>query len=98
MLAGALPSLYLHDPVFLDHFPYMPFPDHWPLYTHKDKMADWIALYAKAMELDVWGGTRCVAAQYDAAKGQWEVTLERDGELLYLHPETAGAGDRPVGR
>ncbi len=28
-------SLYLHDPVFLDHFPYLPFPDHWPLYTHK---------------------------------------------------------------
>jgi putative flavoprotein involved in K+ transport len=29
-------SLYLHDPVFLDHFPYLPFPDHWPLYTSKD--------------------------------------------------------------
>ncbi len=50
-------SLYLHDPVFLDHFPYQPFPDHWPLYTSKDKMADWMEIYAKAMELDIWGST-----------------------------------------
>src|SRR5690606_40096810 len=33
-------SLYLHDPVFLDHFPYLPFPDYWPLYTSKAKIAD----------------------------------------------------------
>ncbi len=51
-------SLYLHDPVFLDHFPYLPFPDHWPLYTHKDKIGDWLEVYAKAMEIDFWGGTR----------------------------------------
>jgi len=81
------PSLYLHDPVFLDHFPYMPFPDHWPLYTHKDKMADWIELYAKAMEIDIWGNSRCVAARFDEVKGEWEVTLERDGELVYVHPK-----------
>ena len=81
------PSLYLHDPIFLDHFPYLPFPDHWPLYTHKDKMADWIELYAKAMEIDFRGNTRCIAAQYNAAKDQWEVTLEREGELFYVHPK-----------
>ena len=23
-------TLYLHDPIWLDHFPYLPFPDHWP--------------------------------------------------------------------
>ncbi len=53
------PSLYLHDPIFLDHFPYLPFPDHWPLYTHKDKMADWLEIYAKVMEIDFWA-TRSV--------------------------------------
>jgi putative flavoprotein involved in K+ transport len=78
------PSLYLHDPVFLDHFPYMPFPDHWPLYTHKDKMGDWLELYATAMELDFWGNTRCDGARYDEAAGEWHVTLERDGEIVTL--------------
>lgn len=79
-------SLYLHDPIFLDHFPYLPFPDHWPLYTHKDKMADWLEIYATAMEIDFWGSTRCTAASYDDAAGQWTVTLERAGKQLTLHP------------
>ena len=30
-------SLTLHDPVWYDHMPYLPFPDHWPVYTPKDK-------------------------------------------------------------
>jgi len=80
-------SLYLHDPVFLDHFPYLDFPDHWPLYTHKDKMADWLEIYAKAMEIDFWGNTRCTAARYDAEKGEWVVTLERAGQALTLRPK-----------
>lgn len=79
-------SLYLHDPVFLDHFPYLPFPDHWPLYTSKDQLADWLEVYAKAMEIDFWGGTRCVAARHDATRDGWSVTLERDGRRITLHP------------
>ena len=26
-------SLCLHDPVWYDHLPYLPFPDHWPVFT-----------------------------------------------------------------
>ncbi|MET0291374.1 MAG: NAD(P)/FAD-dependent oxidoreductase [Steroidobacteraceae bacterium] len=80
-------SLYLHDPIFLDHFPYFPFPDHWPLYTSKDKIADWLEIYAKAMEIDLWGGTRCTAARYDDAAGEWSVTLQRAGETVTLRPK-----------
>jgi putative flavoprotein involved in K+ transport len=80
-------SLYLHDPIFLDHFPYLPFPDHWPLYTHKDKMADWLEIYARAMEIDFWGSTVCTAARYDAQKGEWIVTLQRGGRELTLRPK-----------
>jgi putative flavoprotein involved in K+ transport len=79
-------SLYLHDPVFLDHFPYLPFPDHWPLYTSKDKIADWLEVYAKAMEIDFWGSTRCTAARYDENAGEWTVTVARGGETLTLRP------------
>ena len=84
---GRYRSLYLHDPVFLDHFPYLPFPEHWPLYTSKDKIADWMELYAKAMEIDFWGRTRCTAARYDEKAGEWSVTVTRDGETLTLRPK-----------
>ena len=31
-------SLCLHDPVWYDHLPYLPFPDHWPVFCPKDKI------------------------------------------------------------
>ena len=34
-------SLCLHDPVWYDHLPYMPFPDDWPVFAPKDKLGDW---------------------------------------------------------
>jgi putative flavoprotein involved in K+ transport len=36
-------SLCLHDPVWYDHLPYLPFPDHWPVFAPKDKIGDWLA-------------------------------------------------------
>jgi len=81
------PSLHLHDPIFLDHFPYLPFPEHWPLFTPKDRMADWLELYAEAMDIALWSGTTCTGARYDEGRGEWEVTVERDGEALVLRPK-----------
>ena len=79
-------TLYLHDPIWLDHFPYLPFPDHWPLYTSKDKMGDWLEAYAKVMELNAWGSTVCNKARFDEVRGEWEVTVEREGQTLTLRP------------
>ena len=64
-------SLTLHDTVWFDHLPYIPFPAHWPVYTPKDQMGDWLEMYAKVMELNYWGGTECISARYDedAASG-----------------------------
>jgi putative flavoprotein involved in K+ transport len=31
-------SLCLHDPVWYDHLPYMPFPDDWPVFAPEDKV------------------------------------------------------------
>lgn len=77
-------SLTLHDPVWYDHMPYLPFPDHWPVYTPKDKMGDWLELYATAMELDVWTGTELTSAQ--PTEQGWTAQVVRNGETLQLNP------------
>ncbi len=79
-------SLVLHDPVWYDHLPYLPFPDHWPVFTPKDKMGDWLEAYAGIMELDVWSATACVSARRDEAADGWVVEVERDGERVALRP------------
>ena len=79
-------SLSLHDPVWYDHLPYLPFPDHWPIYTPKDKMGDWLEAYVKVMELDYWSSTTCRKASWDAGRGEWTVTVEREGKPVTLTP------------
>jgi putative flavoprotein involved in K+ transport len=79
-------SLCLHDPVWTNHLPYMPFPESWPVFTPKDRMADWLDFYAEAMELDIWCGTAATAARHDPASGSWEVTVSRAGATHILRP------------
>ena len=79
-------SLCLHDPVWQDHMPYLPFPSGWPVYTPKDRMADWLEMYAKVLALTVWGSTTCQSARYDAQRREWVVTVERDGQPVTLRP------------
>jgi cation diffusion facilitator CzcD-associated flavoprotein CzcO len=46
-------QLVLHDPVWYDHMPYINFPPHWPIFTPKDKLAEFFECYAKLLELNV---------------------------------------------
>ena len=80
-------SLCLHDPVWYDHMPYLPFPDHWPVFAPKDKIGDWLEMYARVMELDIWCSTRCESARFDADAGAWEVVVRRGDEQLTLRPK-----------
>ena len=80
-------SLCLHDPVWYDHLPYLPFPDHWPIYTPKDKMGDWLESYTKIMELDYWPSSPCKSASYDEKKAEWTVVVEREGRKVTLTPK-----------
>ncbi|MEZ5931945.1 MAG: NAD(P)/FAD-dependent oxidoreductase [Alphaproteobacteria bacterium] len=79
-------TLVLHDPVWFDHLPYIPFPDHWPVFTPKDQLGDWLEMYAKVMELDYWTSTRAEQASWDEATQRWSVQLDRAGEKITLHP------------
>lgn len=80
-------SLCLHDPVWYDHMPYLPFPDHWPVYTPKDKMGDWLEAYVGIMELDYWTSAECRSASWDAERGEWSVSVLRDGAPVTLRPK-----------
>ena len=80
-------SLCLHDPVWYDHMPYLPFPDDWPVFTPKDKIGDWLEMYTKVMELNYWASTECLGARFDEQKQAWEVTVEREGEKVVLRPK-----------
>ena len=50
-------SLCLHDPVWYDHLPYLPFPRNWPVFAPKDKIGDWLEMYTRVMEVNYWGST-----------------------------------------
>jgi putative flavoprotein involved in K+ transport len=80
-------SLCLHDPVWYDHLPYLPFPANWPVFSPKDKIGDWLEMYAKVMELNYWGSTICKRASYDEASKEWTVVVERDGQEIILKPK-----------
>jgi putative flavoprotein involved in K+ transport len=79
-------SLCLHDPVWYDHMPYLPFPDHWPVFTPKDKMGDWLEAYTKVMELDYWSNSEATSATFDPETGAWTVHVTREGREVVLHP------------
>jgi putative flavoprotein involved in K+ transport len=80
-------SLCLHDPVWYDHLPYVKFPDNWPVFSPKDKIADWLEMYTRVMELNYWSSTEATSATYDEDAAEWEVVVVRDGEPTRLRPK-----------
>ncbi len=92
-------SLCLHDPVWYDHLPYLPFPASWPVFAPKDKIGDWLEMYVKVMEIPYWSGTAAKSARWDKDAGAWEVVVERGGEEITLRPRelvlATGMSGRP---
>ena len=70
-------QLVLHDPVWYDHLPYVPFPPNWPVFTPKDKLAEWFESYARLLELNVWTLTNLKSATWDERLRRWTVVLAR---------------------
>ena len=80
-------SLCLHNSVWYDHMPYIPFPDHWPVFSPKDKLGDWLEAYTLIMELVYWGSTECKSARFDPVEEKWEVSVNKEGEEILLYPK-----------
>ncbi|KAH7107868.1 FAD/NAD-binding domain-containing protein [Auriculariales sp. MPI-PUGE-AT-0066] len=83
---GRYESLCLHDTVWYDHMPYIPFPSTWPVYTPSEKLADWLESYAISLDLDVWLSSNVLAADWIDEKKQWTIKVSRSGEERILHP------------
>jgi putative flavoprotein involved in K+ transport len=84
-------SLTLHNEVYVNHLPYMPFPPTWPVYIPKDMLANWFEAYVEAMELNYWTGTSLIGGDYEADAGadagSWRITLQRaDGSRRVVRP------------
>jgi cation diffusion facilitator CzcD-associated flavoprotein CzcO len=101
-------QLVLHDPVWFDHMPYLPFPPSWPVFTPKDKLAEFFEAYAKLLELNVWTRTKLISSSWSDDRKQWTVVLDRrreDGsvESRTLHPRhviqaTGHSGEKSLPR
>ena len=93
-------SLCLHDPVWYDHLPYIDFPKNWPVFSPKDKIGDWLEMYAKVMELNYWTKTTAKSAKFDPKKKEWTVVVDRDGKKVTLRPKqlvfATGMSSKPV--
>jgi cation diffusion facilitator CzcD-associated flavoprotein CzcO len=95
-------SLALHNETWSNHMPYLPFPDTWPTFLPKDKLAGWLEAYAEFMELNVWTSTRLVGADYDPGTKTWRVRLrmaddaERTITVPHLVMATGSVAGAPV--
>ncbi|MFJ9390820.1 FAD-dependent oxidoreductase [Nocardioides sp. NPDC101246] len=80
-------GLLLHDTKWATQFPYLPYPTTWPLFTPKEKLADWMESYIDLLDLDLWTSTNVTSATYDEQAGRWTVQLDHAGESRTLHPQ-----------
>eukprot|EP00441_Pelagodinium_beii_P038359 CAMPEP_0197628452 /NCGR_PEP_ID=MMETSP1338-20131121/6760_1 /TAXON_ID=43686 ORGANISM="Pelagodinium beii, Strain RCC1491" /NCGR_SAMPLE_ID=MMETSP1338 /ASSEMBLY_ACC=CAM_ASM_000754 /LENGTH=598 /DNA_ID=CAMNT_0043199433 /DNA_START=69 /DNA_END=1862 /DNA_ORIENTATION=+ len=80
-------SLHLHDPCWVCEFPYLKFPESWPVYPSKDQFADWLDTYAKIMEINFQGETEVLRAAYKISDAEWEVEVLSGGQVVTLNPK-----------
>ncbi|KAF2232532.1 FAD/NAD(P)-binding domain-containing protein [Viridothelium virens] len=80
-------ELVLHDSICFNHMPYLPFPQNWPRFIPKDKLADWFEYYAGIMELNIWTGAELEASKWDEDSRKWTVTI-RIGEEMGIEHRT----------
>ncbi|KAF7353380.1 Flavin-binding monooxygenase [Mycena sanguinolenta] len=81
------PTLALHSPKKISEMSYQPFPITWPVFTPRDKIADWLESYVQSQDLVVWTDSRPLPnPTYDSATKRWTVIIERAGQHVTLTP------------
>jgi len=81
------PTLTLHSPKINSDLLYQSFPKTWPVFTPRDKIADWLEQYAQSEDLVVWTNSRPLPGPtYDSTSHRWTVVIDRAGEHVTLNP------------
>ena len=92
-------ALSLHFPHWADHLPYMPYPEHWPVFTPATKLGNWLEYYSDAMELHCWTSSEIVACEQDSKTNEWTVTIERGGQgTRVVRPKHVVSATRSIQR
>ena len=66
---------------------YQPYPSNWPEFTPRDKLADWLELYASIQDLVVWTNAEFKGRPaYNPETNDWAVTITREGFEVILRP------------
>ncbi|KAJ8084556.1 hypothetical protein PM082_003329 [Marasmius tenuissimus] len=81
------PTLSLHTIKNHHAFLYQPFPENWPLYTPRDKLASWLEQYVESQDLVYWTNSSIVPTPtYDFETNKWTVDIDRNGQTVTIHP------------
>jgi hypothetical protein len=90
-------QLVLHDPVWFDHMPYLPFPQSWPVFTPKDKLAEFFEAYAKLLELNVWTRTTLKSSSWsDVLPSEEQEVGSREPYVQCLHILVSAAATEAI--
>ncbi|KIK62719.1 hypothetical protein GYMLUDRAFT_57997 [Collybiopsis luxurians FD-317 M1] len=82
------PSLTLHSTKQYHTLLYQPYPQNWPRYTPRDKIADWLEQYAVSQDLFVWTKSHPLPTpSYDPKTKRWTISIDRDGQITVIHPK-----------
>jgi putative flavoprotein involved in K+ transport len=76
--------LRLHNQVYVNHLPYLRYPDDFPVYIPKDQLADWFETYAQRLKLNYWTSTEFLGGSHE--NGSWRVRINRNGKVQELRP------------
>jgi len=94
-------SLTLHNEVWANSMPYLPFPATWPTFIPKDRLAAWLESYADIMDINVWTGSEFTGGRYDSAARKWVGSVrmtdgtERTLRVPHLVLATGSVSDVP---
>ncbi|KAF7342826.1 hypothetical protein MSAN_01998600 [Mycena sanguinolenta] len=67
---------------------YKPYPQNWPIFTSRGKLAQWLEGYADSEDLVIWTKSQLLPTpRYDAAAKRWTVVVDRDGKHVTIRPK-----------
>jgi len=93
-------ALTLHNQVYANHLPYMPYPPNFPTYLPKDKLASWFEAYVDAMEINYWTSTELLGAERDEKNDCWIARIRHNGVERTMRPRhiimATGASGTPI--